>query len=297
MLRLKQLSPIVLVMAASIGCATMMAREDRMENKTHSKSQKGSILLIHGSAPFNQEGRVPDSRAGLYSKTEFYKNLAQELEKSGWFVLRYNKPGVYQDRIDFEIYKTTDLVTLSKQLNELWVTLPTDRPRLIFAWSEGSLHAALLPLNEADGVILLGAISSNIRDVILWQSRGEELSIEKQLKDLEGLPRTEMLGLDRPAGRLIDELRLPNNWTGFRQSPSVPILILHGDSDSEVPVSQAIAWEKELGHKQVTTAIRKNANHIFGFGEADGAEAVAVEIQRWWETLPNKEAPRRKVFE
>lgn len=256
-----------------------------MENKTHSKFQKGSILLIHGSAPFNQDGRVPDARAGRYSKTEFYKNLAQELVKDGWYVLRYNKPGVYQDRVDFDIYKTTDLEILGKQLNDLWSTLSTDRPRLIFAWSEGSLHAALSPLNEADGVILLGGISSNIRDVIIEQSRGEESNIEKQLRDLEVLPRTEMLGLDRPAGRLIDELRLPNNWTRFRQSSNLPILILHGDGDSEVPVSQALTWEKELGRKQVTTVIRKSANHMFGFGEADGAKAIADEIGSWWNSI------------
>lgn len=287
MLRLKQLLPVVLVIAVSISCSTMTTGEDRMENKAHSKFQKGTILLIHGSAPFNQDGRVPDARAGRYSKTEFYKTLAQELEKDGWNVVRYNKPGVYQDRIDFDIYKTTDLAILGKQLNELWSTLPTDKPRLVFAWSEGSLHAALLPLNEVDGVILLGGISSNIRDVIFWQSREEGSNIENQLKDLEGMPRTEMLGLDRPAGRLIDELRLPNNWTRFRQSPNLPILILHGESDSEVPVSQAFNWEKEIGPNQITTVLKTNANHMFGFGEADGSEAIAAEIQLWWGNIQN----------
>jgi len=34
---------------------------------------KGTILLIHGSAPFNKEGRVPDRRDGKYSKMYFWE--------------------------------------------------------------------------------------------------------------------------------------------------------------------------------------------------------------------------------
>lgn len=51
MLRPKQFLPVVLVIAVSIGCATMTTTgEDRMENKIHSKFKNDTILLIRESA-------------------------------------------------------------------------------------------------------------------------------------------------------------------------------------------------------------------------------------------------------
>ena len=177
--------------------------------------KKGSILLIHGSAPFNEDGLVPDVRAGKYAKTQFYKNLALELEKQGWSVVRYSKPGVFHDHIDFQIYKTTDVRVLGQQLQDVWNHLPKYSPRLVFAWSEGSLHVSTLPMHEIDGVILVGAISTNIRDVILNQAGDHRTEVENQLKQIRRAPRDEMLGLDRPAGRLVDEL-VPLPLNSFR---------------------------------------------------------------------------------
>lgn len=241
-------------------------------------------MLIHGSAPFNEDGNVPDSRAGRYRKTDFYLKLARSLETNGWNVVRYSKPGVSMEAVDFNEYSKTDIASIEVQLLDLWKLLPTDKPRLVFAWSEGSLHVHLLPLVEVDGVVLLGGISTNIRDVILSRAKSkiERAQIQSELANLSSLPRDQMLGLDRPAGRLVDEFKFENNWTYFTGLSRLPLLILHGDADSEVPVSEAYVWEKRLPTNRVQIRMRRHGNHMYGLGSDTGAIEIADEVSNWW---------------
>jgi len=270
------------VIVQLLGCAGNLHKEVRLKNPDL-PNKKGTILLIHGSAPFNEDGNVPDARAGRYHQTNFYKFLSEELEKRSWKVVRYSKPGVYQDHIDFNIYKTTDIKVLGKQLCQVWDTLPKNTPRLVFAWSEGSLHVATLPMNQIDGVVLLGAISTNIYDVMLSQEDNQRDSVENQLKQILHTPRDEMLGLDRPAGRLIDELKIHANWKTFGSlKKNVPMLVLHGELDREVPLSQAMLWKDKLPEKSITLIIGKGKNHILGDGEQNGAKFIANSIDEWW---------------
>lgn len=249
----------------------------------HSPHKKGSILLIHGSAPFNEEGNVPDARAGRYVRTNFFGDLARELERRGWTALRYSKPGVFHDHIDFGIYKTTDVTVLGNQLRTIWRTLPKDGPRLVFAWSEGSLHVGTLPMGEIDGVVLLGAISTNIRDVILAQAGNRKAEVESQLQKMTRLPKDEMLGLDRPAGRLQDELEMADNWKAFESlRRDVPLLILHGEADTEVPVNQADLWKDKLPNRSIDLVVAQGKNHMLSDGDSHGAALIAESIDRWW---------------
>lgn len=266
---------VPMLMIVMLGC---------VGNQKRGINSVGSILLIHGSAPFNENGNVPDSRAGRYQKTDFYLKLARSLETNGWNVVRYSKPGVSMEAVDFNEYRKTDIASIKAQLQVLWKLLPTDKARLVFAWSEGSIHVHLLPLAEVDGVVLLGGISTNIRDVILSQakSKAEREKIESELANLSSLPRNQMLGLDRPVGRLIDEFKFENNWTYFAGLPRLPLLILHGDADSEVPVSEASVWEKRLPTNRVQIRMRRHGNHMYGLGSDTGAIEIADEVSSWW---------------
>jgi hypothetical protein len=209
-------------------------------------------------------------------------NIATELELIGWKVVRYAKPGVTNNHIDFDVYKQTDLKNIGQQLQQIWGSIPTNKPRLIFAWSEGSLHVPLLPLEQADGVIILGGISTNISDIILWQVGGNKEKMDSLLQELEKMPREQMLGLDRPAGRLIDELSLADNWSRFDKLGLAPMLILHGQADKEVPLSQASVWQNKLGNERVTLVTKNGKNHMLGDNDADGASTIASEINNWW---------------
>ncbi|MCB0361911.1 MAG: hypothetical protein KDD35_04285 [Bdellovibrionales bacterium] len=223
---------------------------------------KGSILMVHGSAPFNSEGRVPDERAGQYASSTFFKDIRENLESRGWKIVTYSKPGVFEHHVDYNVYKTTDLKVLGDQIRKEWKNLPSGRPRLVLAWSEGTLHVSQLPLAELDGVVLIGGISTNIREVILWQAGDEREKMEADLQEILKYPRDEMLGIDRPVGRLIDELKLPDNWKAFSSFEKLPMLILHGGSDTEVPVTQAKQWKKKLSSHQIDVQIFQEKNHI-----------------------------------
>ncbi len=85
---------------------------------------RGSILLVHGSAPFNLNGRIPIDSDSPYARTAFYRDMSIGLCAAGWSTLRYNKPGVHDDRVDFSEYAATDFKLLGKQLVALWAILP-----------------------------------------------------------------------------------------------------------------------------------------------------------------------------
>jgi len=244
---------------------------------------KGTILLIHGSAPFNLDGRIPIEGDSIYSKISFYKDLAWSLNTLGWSVVRYSKLGVSQNSVDFEEYKKTDLKLLMQQLKDVWSKLPKNQPKIIFAWSEGTLHASQLPLEQAKAVVLLGAISTNIQDVILAQAKtSEEINeVKIFLKLLSSMPRNKMLGIDRPAGRLVDEIQMRDNWQYFLSFPKIPLLILHGGSDSEVSPKQAAIWKDKLAKHHIEIKIRPTGNHMYGIGQSHDSVFLATTIDNW----------------
>jgi len=247
----------------------------------HPSGQKplGSILLIHGSAPFNVNGRIPvPGIQSPYAKTDFYKDLSAALRAAGWSVLRYTKPGVYRARLDRDAYALTDYALLARQLRNMWRFLPRDRPRLVFAWSEGSLHVRALPMNQVDGVVLLGGISTNIGAVIQAQGGPSPATLKKMLASKK---RTDMLGLDRPVGRLLDELAMSDNTTTFAPHRRLPLLVLHGTADREVPVAQARKWKALLPGHRITVVEGKGRDHRFMLpGNYDVTEIVR-HISRW----------------
>ncbi len=224
-------------------------------------SPRGSVLLIHGSAPFNLDGRIPvDGLDSPYAREPFYHDLALHLVTAGWNVLRYAKPGVAPDRIDHAGYATTDLAVISKQLVHLWHLLPSSIPRVVFAWSEGTLHVRAIPVGEIDALVLLGAVATNIGDVIEAQGGPSRNDLARELSTAD---RADMLGLDRPVGRLADELALAPNWTVFAGHPDLPILILHGSVDREVPCDQAKVWPDKLRDHNITVTIGQGFDHRF----------------------------------
>lgn len=253
------------------------------------RRSRGSLLLVHGSAPFNLDGRTPVNDDSPYARTSFYLDLSKGLRAAGWSTLRYNKPGVHEDRVDGAEYATSDFGVLGKQLKALWGILPAERPRVVFAWSEGSLHVRALPMNEVDGVVLLGGIATAIGDVIRAQGGP---SPDRLREELAGKDRHEMLGIDRPVGRLLDELAFGENWMVFSGAEAPPLLILHGDQDREVPFAQVKVWEDHLPRHRVTIVTGKGCDHRFmPQGEYDPMRVVR-EIATWLDGLFPMANPR-----
>ena len=222
---------------------------------------RGSVLLVHGSAPFNADGFIPlKGTTTPYGRHPFFRDLALVLRNQGFHVVRYSKPGVFQDGVNSVVYAMTDLACLSDQLVRVFRHLPHAHPRLVLAWSEGTLHLRALPLGELDGVVLLGGIATNIADVIASQGGPIRPELESQLSKMG---RTEMIGLDRPAGRLVDELALEDNWRSLVRYAGLQFLVLHGSEDREVPSSQADVFAAHLPAERTTVLIGEGLDHRF----------------------------------
>jgi hypothetical protein len=255
---------------------------------------RGCILFVHGSAPFNLDGRIPIDGDSPYARTSFYRDVSKALREAGWSTLRYNKPGVHDDRIDGSVYATSDYDVLGTQLKTLWSILPADYPRIVFAWSEGSLHVRALPMNEIGAVVMLGGIATTIGDVIQVQGGPTPAQLRE---DLAGKDRCEMLGIDRPVGRLVDELVFEDNWKVFSDDQSPPLLVLHGDQDREVPVAQARVWENRLPSHRVTVVVGRGYDHRFmPLGEYRPM-LVAQEVTAWLDGLFPRLGERGKPSE
>lgn len=120
------------------------------------------------------------------------------------------------------------------------------------------MAATQLDLNKINGMIFLGGISTNISGVVKWQGGPDK---EELLRTLSAMAPTNMLGSDRPAKRLLDEISLQNNWEYLQRYKKLKLLVLHGSADQEVPVSEARVWENKLGQGRVTTIIEKGLDH------------------------------------
>jgi hypothetical protein len=220
----------------------------------------GTILLIHGSAPFNVDGVIPGASRDLrYVSEPFFRDLSIRLRAKGWAVARYSKPGVSDTRINFNDYRRTSYRCLCQQLQQIWTNLPNGK-RIVFAWSEGTLHVRALPLSQMSGVILLGGIATNIGDVIAAQGGPDSSQMKQMLMSRDPL---DMLGMDRPVGRLLEELELEDNWKVFLPYPNLPLLILHGGKDEEVNVQQARTWREQLPNHKLTVRIGDTLDHRY----------------------------------
>jgi hypothetical protein len=94
-----------------------------------------------------------------------------------------------------------------------------------------------------------------------------------------------MLGVDRPVGRLVDELAFEDNWRIFFETPSLPLLILHGDLDKEVPVSQVKFWVDHLPRNRVNIIIGRGYDHRYMPQGEYNPILVVQEIIAWLDRL------------
>jgi fermentation-respiration switch protein FrsA (DUF1100 family) len=283
----KTILAVVFIMTAS--CSGAKLAYDLTITKSISGSSKGLILLIHGAAPLNKDGRIPVSDDIIYARTTMYKDLAEALNALGWDVARYSKYGVYDESINYEQYKSTDMALILKQLKEIWKKLPKDKPLVVFAASEGTLHAPQLPLNETKAVVLLGAVATNIRDIFLEQAgtEQEKIIMQGRIDNAFKMHRDEMWGKSHPAGRIVDELNLKPNWTYYEKFQDTPILILHGENDKEVGFYQSKIWKEKLPKNNITVISRPKGNHVFGIGEGFDAKYLANTIDEWLSHIEN----------
>jgi len=168
-------------------------------DKVCSDASKGTILLVHGTAPQNIDGVVvgctKEEQKKLrksnhaYLLQPIFKELSTFLNKYGWETIRYTRLGVNNNIVDIDKYKKTDLKQIMYELNFILSKMPKDKPRIVFAWSGGTIHTAQLPLNKIDAVVFLGGVATKRKELFL-SAINNNLSLDincktKQIKDIE----------------------------------------------------------------------------------------------------------------
>lgn len=254
---------------------------------------KGSILLVHGTAPMNIDGNIPACGDEYpLGSLSLYKELSRVLAAGGWRTLRYTRDGVYDDSVNWEEYMKVDHNAIIAQLSRLILEMPAEKPRIVFCWSGGSLHVPHLPLELVDGVVILGGICTGKTHNSLMLQR-DSTSWESFLKEVEEFERMgyeDIIKINRPHGdgpllRLWQEIRLKDNWQYFRRFTDLPLLILHGTDDREVHLTQARLWNQLLPHHRLRVVEKPGRNHFLGNDNETGSEAVGAEVLKWLDDL------------
>jgi len=241
------------------------------------------VILVHGSGP-------ADRNASL-GPNKIFADLAYGLASEGIATLRYEKrTRVYGTDLDVNsltLYGETiqDALSAIDSLREH----PSVDPEKIYVLGH-SLGAYAAPWiadlagDRIAGIILMAANASPLEDLVLEQYR--------YLYALDGISQKEKENLDvleeqvqRVKSRKLDEdipaVDLPLGapaayWIGMKKYDPVkkakklriPVLILQGERDYQVPLSEYEKWKKGLEkEKHVTFRLFSGLNHLFLKGE------------------------------
>lgn len=256
---------------------------------------RGSILLVHGTAAMNLEGNIPGISFEQYpmGAMSLYEQLSKMLTSEGWSTLRYTRSGVYLDSINWDEYMKVDYKAIVDQLNRIFNKMPSDKPKIILCWSGGSLHVPHMPLDEADGVVIIGGLSTKRfhNALLVSKSLDQYKEFIAEIQAVENMSYEEIVKINKPSGldgpfiRFWQENKLNDNWTYFKKFVDLPILILHGAADPEVPIVQAHLWKQLLPYHNITLIEKNNGDHFLGNDSENGVLIVVSEVIKWLNEL------------
>ncbi|MEF1185578.1 hypothetical protein, partial [Vibrio sinaloensis] len=123
---------------------------------------KAAILLIHGTAPIYYDGTIPGCSADYQLGTRpIYDMLTYELNQRSFSTVRYLREGVYKNQVNWEEYIKVDHYQIVSQIEKIVKEMPKNKPKILFAFSGGSIHLSQLDLSKIDGVVIVGGLCTN----------------------------------------------------------------------------------------------------------------------------------------
>ncbi len=233
------------------------------------------VLIIAGSGPTDRDGNNP-----MMGKGYIYRDLALELQERGIASLRFDKRGigasheaiVQEKDIRFQYY-VQDVVTWIEKLkgNDKFSSIT------LLGHSEGSLLAILAARQKnVDGLISVAGMGRSLGSVL-----EEQMSNQPDPYKTEGLKIIESLRQGRLVQEVDEDLKSvfrPEiqpyllSMMGYKPTEeiaklNIPILILHGTTDLQIPKEDA-----ELLHQANTKSnmvIIDGMNHVMRTSSSD----------------------------
>lgn len=243
-----------------------------------------AIVLVHGSGPNDMDESVGPNR--------MFKDLAYGLATRGIVVLRYDKrTHKYGAQSSDDPARLTVKDEVMDDVNSAVAMLgamqEVDRSRIFVAGhSEGGYLAPRIAAGNpaVKGIILLAGNARPLADLIVEQVRTQarlagpitpaiQQSIdavdasarELQNPDLAPGATIHVLGSSLPASYVLD-LRTYHP-TDVAQSLTIPMLILQGERDSQVTMTDFNLWKTALAaHANATFKSYSGLNHFFVMG-------------------------------
>lgn len=244
------------------------------------------VVLVHGSGPQNREATV--------GPNHLFTDIARGLAAQGIAVLRYEKrtrarPQDFKDGIiTIDGETTDDAVAAVKAL----ATMPgIDAKRIfVFGHSLGAMMAPRIAMRAGNvaGVIELSGPSRKLVDIIPYQQRymaklqGKSddpqtlAAVAKAEADIAAIrgnakPDATALGMRVDYWRSVDAIDPVADNKALR----VPVLLLHGDRDFQVPMEDWTTLQRAFGNnKRFAMKLYPSLNHmgIAGTGTPSVAE-------------------------
>jgi len=261
-----------------------------------------AVVLVHGSGPNDRDETIGPNRV--------FRDLAWGLASRGIAVLRYEKR---TKEHAIQMAKVKDLTVKDEVLDDAVAAVrllqKTDKidPKKVLVLGH-SLGAMLAPkIGELEpslaGLILLAAPSRPLEDLIVEQHAylfgldggptAEQKEELKKLKDQAARVKDAKLTADTPAADV--PLGVPASyWLSLRDADptriagtlKMPLLLLQGERDYQVTMTDFAGWKKLLGErKNCELRSYPKLNHLFieGTGKSKPEEYmreghVAVEV-------------------
>jgi dienelactone hydrolase len=239
-----------------------------------------AVVLVHGEGPNDRDETVGASKV--------FKDLAEGLASRGIVVLRYEKrTRVYAGRVHAIKHYTVGDETVEDAVKAaaLLRTQKEVDPNKVFVLGH-SLGGYVAPrIADEDGklagLIVMGANVRPMEDVVMDQlvyvgadqsSIDQAKAVQAKVKKLEPGDEDSPPLMNNPPSYWLD---LKNyNPAEKAKSLAIPMLILQGERDYQVPMKDFEMWKAELnGAKGVTLKSYPTLNHLFIAGEGKSMPA------------------------
>ena len=233
----------------------------------NSKSPVPAVVTITGSGQQDRDEYIPI--AGGYRP---FRQIADTLGRRGIAVLRLDDRGVGASNGNPSTSTSSDFADdIRAAVAYLRTRREIDPSRIaLVGHSEGGLIAPMVAANDKrlKGIVLLAGPAEKGRDIISYQQR---YAIEHDT----ALAVAKRDSVYRVAQTQLDSVGTKNPWVHFflsyapdtmARKVKVPVLILQGANDRQVPAEQAAklaAAFRAGGNKDVTVHVFPGLNHLF----------------------------------
>ncbi|MDY8137888.1 alpha/beta hydrolase [Aquimarina sp. 2201CG5-10] len=247
------------------------------------------IILIMDAGAVNRDGN------DRMSKNDTFKKLSYELAKKGIATYRYDKRlfkmdglGIREHEISFDHF-----VEDAKSVINYFKRNGNYTKLIVAGHGQGSLIGMIVAEGNVDGFISIAGNAQSIDDVIIEQIAKQAPGLDKsafvafrQLRD-EG----RATGYD-PALESIFRYNLQpfmKSWLKYTPTQEIaeldmPVLIIHGDKDIQVPISEAEKLKEAVPNAEYLMV--ENMNHILREIKGNRLENHKSYNEAWRKIMP-----------